>query len=103
LKEYLICDGCGGKIFAGDEVLNLNFIDLVVHKNMDCLLQLDEVQEGTVKDIKTTDPNKFAELVRYHAAIQSELPEALEGNCGPCQDCENGANATFDCQECERN
>jgi hypothetical protein len=27
--------------------------------------------------VVVADPNKFTELVKYHAAIQSELPEVL--------------------------
>lgn len=59
-EEFLICEGCGGKIFVGDDSINIDLDEeiqhLTIHKNLDCLLKLDGVTWGTITEIKTVNP-----------------------------------------------
>ncbi|MEL7658015.1 MAG: hypothetical protein AAGU75_19140 [Bacillota bacterium] len=52
--NYLICDGCGRKIRVGDNVIEFVLDDYTIniHKNIDCLLKLDGVEEGQITSIK---------------------------------------------------
>jgi hypothetical protein len=45
-KDFLLCDGCGRKIRVGDHVINfvLDESPVIIHKNIECLLKLDDVE-----------------------------------------------------------
>ena len=66
-NEFLVCDGCGEKIFVGDENIDLKFDEefegLLIHKSIKCLLKLDGVSEGTVTEIKTLTADDIREQV----------------------------------------
>ena len=61
--DYLICEGCGGKIFAGDSVIEMELCDCgepyLIHESLDCLLKLDGVSGGVVQKIETVSPSKL--------------------------------------------
>lgn len=61
--DYFICEGCGGPIFEGDELLILNFNEdvpeILLHKNTECLLKLDEVSSGTLGPVISNDTSSL--------------------------------------------
>ncbi|HHY26421.1 MAG TPA: hypothetical protein GX523_06680 [Desulfitobacterium dehalogenans] len=52
--NYLKCDGCGRKIRVGDHAIEFMFDDhnVIIHKNIECLLKLDGVEEVHITSIK---------------------------------------------------
>jgi len=62
-KEFLICEGCNGKIFVGDKTIELkldeNAESILIHKSLECLLKIDGIEDGTVSSIRTVQPEEL--------------------------------------------
>lgn len=63
MDEFLTCDGCGKKIFVGDQTIGLKLDEdlegILIHKSFECLLKLDGAEEGTVSGIRTIPPEEL--------------------------------------------
>lgn len=52
-NDFLICDGCCRKIRVGDNTIGFSLHEgpVLIHKNIECLLKLDGVDEAEISSI----------------------------------------------------